>query len=334
MARSQESLPNGVWCTRSEVVESLHRVHAVVVTDTGKVLARHGDVDWITVYRSAAKPFQAIPLVEDGVVEEFGLEEAELALSAASHNGEDVHIQGVMGILKKVGQPPEALRLGPFPPLLRQAAEALYRSGAHVTPLHNNCSGQHAALLGLVRIHGWPMDTYLDPSHPLQDRMMKEMVRFTGLGRGEIRTMPDGCGMVAFGVPLRAMARSFARLGASKDPGPRVILDSMASHSYMLGGTNRLCTALPEVTGGRLIGKLGAEGVYCVTVPEEGLGIAVKVEDGGIRAGDAAAVRVLDLFGLLKPAEEEALEGFRRTVVRNTLDDEVGEISANFDLSL
>jgi L-asparaginase II len=189
-------------------------------------------------------------------------------------------------------------------------------------------------MLGLVQIHGWPLDTYLHPAHPLQDRMMEEMVRFTGLPREEIRTMPDGCGMVAFGVPLRAMARSFAKLGsASRDePGPAHVLDSMASHSYMLGGKNRLCTALPKVTGGRLIGKLGAEGVYCVSVPEEGVGMAVKVEDGGIRAGDSAAVRVLELFGLLEPDEVEALDGFRRSVIQNTLGEDVGEITANFDL--
>jgi L-asparaginase II len=334
VALSGGSLSKGVWCTRNGVVESLHRVHAAVVTDAGKVLARHGEVDWLAVYRSAAKPFQAIPLVEDGVVAEFGLEKPEVALASASHNGEDVHLEGVAGILEKVDQPPSALRLGPFPPLLPEAAEALYRSGASVTPMHNNCSGQHAAMLGLAQIHGWALDTYLQPTHPLQGRMMEEMVRFTGLVREEIRTMPDGCGMVAFGVPLRAMARSFAKLGAAagNELGPSHVLDSMATHSYMLGGKGRLCSALPQVTGGRLVGKLGAEGVYCVSVPEEGLGVAVKVEDGGIRAGDSAAVRVLELFGLLQPQEVEALHGFRRTVLRNTLGEDVGEISANFDL--
>jgi L-asparaginase II len=331
---SEGSLSKGVWCTRSGVVESLHRVHAAVVTDAGKILAQHGNVDWVTVYRSAAKPFQAIPLVDDGVVAEFGLEKPEVALTAASHNGEDIHLEGVARILEKVGQDPESLRLGPFPPLLPEAAEALYRSGAQVTPVHNNCSGQHAAMLGLVQIHGWPMESYLDPDHPLQDRMMEEMVRFTGMDRGKIRTMPDGCGMVAFGVPLRVMARSFATLGtlSGTEAGPAHILDAMATHSYMLGGKNRLCSALPEVTRGRLIGKLGAEGVYCVSVPGEGLGIAVKVEDGGIRAGDSAAVRVLDLFGLLEPEEAEALQGFRRTTIRNTLGEDVGELFANFDL--
>jgi L-asparaginase II len=317
------------------VVESLHLVHAVIVNEAGKVVAGHGDVDWMTVYRSAAKPFQAIPLVEDGVVDRFGLNQAELALTAASHNGEEDHLAGVSGILQKVGLSPEALGLGPLPPLRRETAEMLYRSGLSVTPAHNNCSGQHAAMLGLALVHGWPVESYLNPRHPLQERMVEEMVRYTGLPKERIQTMPDGCGMVAFGVPLRNMARSFAHLGcaARREEGPARVLEAMAGNPFMVGGTGRFCTALIRATGGRIIGKLGAEGVYGMTVPEEGLGIAVKVQDGGLRAGDAAAVRVLNLLGLLDPEEAESLEGFRRSIVQNTLDEEVGEISANFSLT-
>ncbi|MCJ7628366.1 MAG: asparaginase, partial [Longimicrobiales bacterium] len=238
-------------------------------------------------------------------------------------------------ILEKVGFGADALKLGPIPPLRREAAEELYRSGWAVTPVHNNCSGQHAARLGLAMVHGWPVDSYLDSSHPLQERMFREMVRYTGLPREKIETMPDGCGMVAFGVPLRAMARSFAHLGkvARNEEGPGRVLQAMAAHPFMLGGTDRFCTALIQATGGRLIGKLGAEGVYGITAPEEGLGITIKVQDGGVRAGDAATVRVLDQMGLLGREEGKALEGFRRSVIRNTLGDAVGEISANFSLS-
>jgi L-asparaginase II len=327
-------MPDGVGCTRDGVVESLHSVHVAVTKHDGTLLAFHGAPDWITVYRSAAKPFQAIPLVADGVVERFGLDSGELALTAASHNGEPDHLKGVHGILEKVGLPPEALKLGPLPPLRRETAEVVYRAGLPVTPIHNNCSGQHAAMLGLALVHGWPVDTYLDPHHPLQERMMVEMERYTGLSRGEIQTMPDGCGMVAFAVPLRIMARSFARLGvnAGREEGPAQVLKAMAGNPFMVGGTNRLCTSLVQATGGRLIGKLGAEGVYCVTVPSEGLGIAVKVQDGGVRAGDAAALRVLDLLGILTAEEENRLEPFRRQPVRNTLGEVVGEISANFSL--
>lgn len=333
-SRSQPSLPEGVWCTRSGVVESIHLVHAVVTTHSGRIVAKHGDVDWLTVYRSAAKPFQAIPLVDDGVVDRFGINLSELALTAASHNGEPDHVRTVAGILEKVGLPVESLGLGPLSPLRKEAAEELYRHGSPVTPIHNNCSGQHAAMLGLALVHDWPVESYLDPRHPLQERMVQEMVRYTGLPREEMETMPDGCGMVAFGVPLRNMARSFAFLGtgARNEEGPARILEAMASHPFMVGGTDRFCTALIKATKGRMIGKLGAEGVYGITIPGEGLGIAVKVQDGGIRAGDAAAIRVLDQMGLLGSEEGRLLEGYRRPILRNTLGDVVGEISANFSL--
>ncbi|NNM05617.1 MAG: asparaginase, partial [Gemmatimonadetes bacterium] len=213
MGKPQKPVPEGVWCTRDGVVESLHLVNAVVVDHTGKVLAWQGDQEWLTVYRSAAKPFQALPLVDDGVVDRFGLNDEELAITAASHNGEREHLAAVAGILEKVGFPPGALGLGPLAPLRKETAEELFRAGENVTPAHNNCSGQHAAMLGLTRVHDWPPDSYLDPRHPLQERMLKEMARYTEVPGESIQTMPDGCGMVAFGVPLRNMALSFAKLG-------------------------------------------------------------------------------------------------------------------------
>jgi len=331
---SQQGILEGVWCTRGGVVESVHQVHAVVATSSGRVVAGVGSPDWMTVYRSAAKPFQAIPLVTDGVVDRFGLDTEELALAAASHNGEPEHVSVAERILRKVGLPVEALKLGPHPPLRPEAAESLFRSGGALTPLHNNCSGQHAAMLGLALVNGWPVETYLEERHPLQARMMEEMVRFTGVRKEEIRTMQDGCGMVAFGVPLRNMARSFALLGEAsrEEEGPARILEAMGSHPHMVGGTGRICTALGRATRGRIIGKLGAEGVYGITIPSEGLGVALKIQDGGIRAGDAATVRVLDLLGVLDTEEAQALEVFRRCPVHNTLGERVGEIFANFTL--
>jgi L-asparaginase II len=317
------------------VVESFHRVHAVLTDAGGKVVASFGSRELLVVYRSAAKPFQAVPLVEDGVVDRFGLLPGELALAAASHNGEAPHVAAVGEILRRVGCSEEDLGLGPLLPLGADAARELLRSGEPVRPIHNNCSGQHAAMLGLARIHDWPLFSYLDAGHPLQQRMLAEMARFTGLRQGSIHTMLDGCGMVAFGVPLRAMALSFARLGvaAREEEGPRRILEAMSGHPFMLGGTGRLCTRLPEVTGGRLIGKLGAEGVYGIAIPGEGLGFAVKVEDGGTRAGDPAVVRALDELGLLRPDESEALDPFRRREIRNTRGEVVGEMRGTFSFA-
>jgi L-asparaginase II len=316
------------------VVEAWHRVNVVVVRE-GRVVARHGRGDLPVIYRSAAKPFQALPLVEDGAVDRFGLTGAELALAAASHSGEEAHLEGVRAILAKVGLGEEALRLGPSAPLGAAAAAALCRSGAAPRPIHNNCSGQHAAMLGLARVRGWPVDSYLDPFHPLQRRMLEVIARFTGLAPGEIATMPDGCGMVAFAVPLEAMARSFVCLAerAGAEEAPRRVLEAMSANPFMVGGSGRLCTTLGESSRGRVVGKLGAEGVYGVAVPERCLGFALKVDDGGGgRAGDPAVVRVLDELGLLSPEEAAALEAFRRPQLRNTLGEVVGEVRAAFGL--
>jgi L-asparaginase II len=326
---------SGVFCTRNGIVESVHRVHAVAVDVAGETVAVCGDEGLATIYRSAAKPFQALPLVEEGVVDRFGISPEELALCAASHNGEPAHLEGVTSILEKVGVSREALRLGPHAPLRAETAEALFRSGSPLLPLHNNCSGQHAGMLGLARLKGWPLDSYLEPDHPLQQRMFAEMQRFTGMANEEIRIVSDGCGMLAFVVPLGRMALSFSRLAvaAGTEEGPRRIVGAMTSHPFMVGGTGRLCTALPTATRGRILGKLGAEGVYGMSIPGAGLGIAVKVEDGGMRAGDVAAVGVLEELDLLGEAELTELAEFRRKVVRNTLGDEVGEIRAEFSMA-
>jgi len=165
--------------------------------------------------------------------------------------------------------------------------------------------------------------------------MLAEISRFTGLKEREIPTMVDGCGMVAFAAPLEVVARSFARLGAaaSGEEGPRRVLGAMAGHPFMVGGTGRLCTRLVEVTRGRLIGKLGAEGVYGVAVPGEEVGLAVKVEDGGVRAGDPAVVRALRLLGLLTPEEVGELASFERKEIRNSRGNVVGEMRGTFSFA-
>jgi L-asparaginase II len=189
-------------------------------------------------------------------------------------------------------------------------------------------------MLGLARLKGWPLESYLEPDHPLQRRMLEEVARFTGMSASDIAEVVDGCGMVAFGVPLVRMAVSFAALAASAsvESGPARIVEAMTSHPFLLGGSDRLCTALPTASKGRILGKLGAEGIYGVAIPSEGLGIAVKIEDGGFRALDPAVLRVLEHMDLLSEPELEGLGHYRRKPVRNTLGVQVGEIRAEFDL--
>jgi L-asparaginase II len=310
-----------------------------VVDGEDRLVASAGAVDGPVFYRSAAKPLQALPLVEDGVVEALGVTDAELALCCASHSGEERHVEGVRRILARAGVGEEALACGPHPPLAEDEAERLAAAGRTPRAIHNNCSGKHAGMIALASHHGWPTAGYLESSHPVQRRMLGEVARWSGVPEEDVGTGVDGCGVVCFAVPLRAMARSFARFGRAAGEGhdgPARILSAMAGHPGMVAGDGRLCTVLMDTAGDRLVVKTGAEGVYGGLIrPGRGgpLGIALKAEDGARRASEVAVVRVLELLGAL--AEEELsgpLGPFRGPVVRNTLGHPVGRVEADFEL--
>jgi L-asparaginase II len=297
-------------------------------------LAATGDPDRVVFYRSAAKPLQALPLVEDGVVSRLGLTAEELALCCASHNGERRHVELVRAILAKTGVPAEALACGPHPPMLSEEAEELLARGGRPERIHNNCSGKHAGMLALAVAHGWPTEGYHLADHPVQRRMLEEVARWTGLPAARIDTAVDGCGVLCFAVPLRAMALSFARFAhaAARGESAAQIVSAMTSHPFCVAGSGRLCTALMERTGTRLFAKTGAEGVYGAGIPERGLGVALKALDGGRRAAEVALLKALEDVGALAPDEVEALAGFARPTVRNTRGEPVGEVRAAFQL--
>jgi len=289
----------------------------------------------VAFFRSAAKPIQALPVVEDGVAERFGLAGDELALCCASHNAEPRHLEVVASILRKAGLGAEDLECGPHPPMRDEAAAELYRDGGEPRPIHNNCSGKHAGMLALAVSRGWPTRGYVGASHPVQRRMLEEVRRWTGLDEGAVGTGTDGCGVVSFAVPLERMALAFARLAGAAgrgEEGPGTIVDAMTGHPFLVAGTGRLCTALMERTGERVFVKTGAEGVYCAGAPERGLGVAVKVEDGARRASDVALLEILGEIDLLVEDDLEALRAFHRPPVRNTRGERVGEVRASFEL--
>lgn len=319
---------------RGDVTESVHRVHVAVVDAEGRTLASVGDGESTTFYRSAAKPFQALPLVEDGVADRLGLTGEELAICSASHNSEPRHLALARAILGKAGLGEDSLECGAHLPFLSTEAAALLRSGEEPRAIHSNCSGKHAGMLALARFHGWPLEGYTRADHPVQRRMLEEVSRWSGLPEADIRTATDGCGVVCFAVPLAVMATSFARFAhaARADAGVRRIVRSMTDHPFCIAGTGRLCTELMRVAGGRIFAKTGAEGVYGAGVPEQGIGIAIKVEDGARRGSDAALVRVLEAVGLLSDVELEALDSFRRPEIRNTRGEVTGRIEAAFDV--
>ena len=297
---------------RGGVVETLHVVHVAVVDAARTLVARVGDPDLVTFWRSAAKPFQAIPLVADGAVERFGITAAELALCCASHSSEPGQVAMVRDFLSKIGCGERDLLCGPHPPLSERVAQDYATRGVRVTAVYSNCSGKHAGMLALARHHGWPTEFYTRLEHPVQQRCLEEASRWTEVPKGEIRTAVDGCGVVCYGLPLRNMALAYARL-AIADFGLRIadskgegqirnpqsaIVQSMLRHPELIAGSGRPCTDLMRAHPGRVITKVGAEGVYCALLVRERLGVALKVQDGHGVAAALAIAAVLEELGL------------------------------------
>ena len=324
-----------VVATRGEEVESDHEVHVAVVDAQGRLVARSGDAGRVAFLRSAAKPFQALPLVVDGVVERYGLTEEELALCCASHSGEPRHLAAARAILGRAGVGEADLACGPHEPFAAAEAERMRGEAERPRALHNNCSGKHAGMLALACFHGWPTAGYHREGHPVQGRMAEEVARWTDLPADALGVGVDGCGVLTFSAPLTAMAAAFARLAAAAadgEAGPAAVVGAMTRHPFMVAGTGRLCTDLMEAAGGAVLAKTGAEGVYCAALPARGLGVALKVQDGARRAQDPALVEVLAALGALDEGALAALAHHRAPPVRNTRGEVVGGLSAEVRL--
>jgi L-asparaginase II len=318
-----------VW--RGALVESRHALNVAVVDGSGDLVASAGRVSEAVFARSAVKPLQALPLVEEDVLAGFGLGEPALALACASHSGEPPHIDVARAMLQAIGLDEGALACGPQWPFHEPSTRALRSSGHEPGRIHNNCSGKHAGMLALAVANGWATDGYHEISHPVQQRMLSEIARWAGMPVEEIAVAVDGCGVATFALPLARLGGAFARLAAaarSGDRGPARVLGAMTRHPDLVAGTGRLCTQLMQATKGRIIAKVGAEGVYCAAAMDPGLGVALKVRDGAKRAAEPALLEVLRVLGLLSTGESKELERYARPVVRNTRGEAVGELVA------
>jgi len=325
---------NSVEVVRGGLVESRHRVDIAVCDDAGAVLAFVGDVDGWTYLRSAAKPMQALPLVEEGVADAIGMSSSELALCCASHESEVRHIEGARSILAKAGAAESLFRCGPHPPFSTEAARALADAGEEPAAVHNNCSGKHAGMIALALHMGWDPVDYHRADHPVQRRMLDEVVRWSGVAADQVRSGVDGCGVLCFAVPLSGIARTFASFAAAADraePAARVV-EAMTDHPLMVGGTGRTCTDVMATAGDRVFVKVGAEGVYAGGLRGRGIGFAIKVADGGRRAVEVALVRLLSDLDVIDASEVEALSGHGNPRVLNTRDETVGEVRAAFSV--
>lgn len=325
----------GVEVLRGLVVESRHRVHVSVVDAEGRPRASLGDPRMVTFFRSAAKPFQAIPVVADGAMDRFGLTLQEIALCAGSHSGEQRHVDAVYSILGKIGLDDELLACGPQPPMSRASRRALEAAGVEPAKVHHSCSGKHAGMMAVARAHGWDPAGYELAEHPVQSRVLAELERWVDLPVEAFALGTDGCGVVSFGLPLHSMALAYARLARSARLGerePTYVVGSMTAYPEMVAGEGRICTDLMQRTSGRVVGKVGAEGVYCVAIPGAELGVALKVEDGSKRAVGPAVLSVLRQLDLISEDDLGALYRHAFPEIRDSRGEMVGQIRANFVL--
>ncbi len=325
----QGGAPLTVTVRRGPVLESAHRVHAVVADAAGTIVGSWGNAESLTVLRSAAKPFQTLPLVADGAADHFGLSGEEIALCCGSHNSEEKHLEVARSLLAKAGAAESRLVCGPHPPLRRERERELAAAGTPLTPIMSNCSGKHAGMLALAAFHGWPLNGYQYPAHPVQERMRQELARWARCDSHTIPTAVDGCGVPTFALPLRDLAAAMARLvvAAGQGGAPGCVVRAMVRHPFMVAGTGRLCTRLIEASEGRIIAKVGAEGVYAAAGREHGLGVALKVEDGARRAAPPALLGVLERAGILSGGSCPALARYGRPPVANTLGEVVGRMA-------
>jgi len=320
--------------TRGTIVESVHYGSIAVVDSSGRLISSYGDPQLVTFLRSSAKPFQALPFVERGGVEYFEFRPHELAISCASHEGSDLHVQTVEEIQKKVGVEESQLQCGVHMPSDVDAFKSLIIHNEQPTPNRNNCSGKHTAMLAHAKMRGLPLENYLDINHPVQQDILASFAEMCQIPVEKVELGTDGCSAPNFAVTLYHAALAMARLCDPRELSElrasacRKITSAMTAHPEMISGYGEFDEQLMRVGAGRIVCKRGAEGYQIIGLlpgaldPESpGIGIALKVSDGdasrmaldlthSVRVRPAATLEVLHQLGALSSQQEQALAAF------------------------
>ncbi|MGH9945770.1 MAG: asparaginase [Pyrinomonadaceae bacterium] len=328
---------------RGETVESVHRGHLIAIDGDGSVHLSIGDPETVTFLRSSAKPFQALPCITSGAADKFGLTEDEIALACASHSGEKMHTEIAGRMLAKSGLSENDLRCGAHLPFYEKEAERILRANENATQLHNNCSGKHAAMLAFAKHINADLDRYEHLEHPVQQAILKTVSIFCEVPEEKIATGIDGCCVPNFAIPLSSMARGFKNLVSPSDDfadevvrsAAARIVSAMVKFPELIGGSERLDTMLMQEAKGKIISKVGADGVWlCGVLPSEkhptGLGITLKIEDGDDkRARPVVAVEILRQLGILS---SDDLPDLSPMPISNRREEVVGRVETNISI--
>ena len=323
--------------TRAGHVENIHRGDIAAVNCAGEIKFSVGNSKLPMFWRSAAKPFQALPFVKNGGLEKYNITEEELAVLVSSHSGENNHVALVREILKKLGLDESVLDCGVVRPMSSKVFKDLIVKGEKVLPVHNPCSGKHSQIIALAMMLGVPFEGYTKPEHEAQKLIFKHVAMAAKIPEDKLEIGIDGCGVPVFYLPLYNMALAYARLstpqigdwGEYEIPATK-IRDAMSKYPQVISGSDRIDLAVSEITGGRIIAKIGADAVYCLAVKDGNLGIAFKIEDGSYAAINPMVIAVLKKLDLLTKDEAAALEEKFPPVLKNHRGEIIGTIEAVF----
>ncbi len=309
---------------RNGLVENRHWGWLAISEGDGTPLYSTPGSHKATIFlRSAAKPFQAMPLVQSGCHQELTSE--DLAIACSSHIGSPYHVQQVTSLLKKAGLNEEHLACGPHLPICTESAQQLLQQGKTPRRLHNNCSGKHAGMLYYCVQHHLPLEDYLNPLHPLQERISKTIQHYASI-ETTLQTGIDGCGSPTHYLPLLKAAQLYANLGSQPECEP--IVNAMTAHPKTMGGLGRVDTAIITASGGKLLAKVGADGVIGISRIHKNQGLILKVADGNTDIRNQIIIAMLKKIKWLSPLEERhpLLKPFQALAYTNTKNQIVGEV--------
>ncbi|MCV9963335.1 asparaginase [Pararhizobium sp. BT-229] len=326
------SNPVLVEVTRGNLVESRHRGLVIAVDGDGKTVFSLGDTDAGVFPRSACKAMQALPLMETGAADAYGFGNKELALACSSHNGEPEHVGLAAAMLKAAGRDVSTLECGEHWSFNQDTIIGQARSLDHPTQLHNNCSGKHAGFVCACCHSGEETAGYVTYDHPLQREIRGVMESLTGAALAHDNCGVDGCSIPTYAVPLKGLAHGFAKMvtGSGLEPlrakASKRLIEACMAEPFFVAGSRRACTRLMQTAPGRIFAKTGAEGVFCAAIPEKGIAIALKCEDGTTRAAEAMVAATLARFFKDEPDLHASLMAQANHSMRNWNGIHVGDV--------
>jgi len=317
---------------RAGVLESFHRGTICVVNEAGEIIFSAGDAHQICYPRSAMKLIQVIPLLELGGMGHFNFTLEEIAVMCGSHNAEPEHLRVVESILYKIGATKDMLHCGPQYPTAKKVADELIKTGTKPHPIHNNCSGKHAGMLALCKLLNYSTDNYLAPEHPIQLLIKKTCADFYAYKESNMVTALDGCTAPIFSIPVYHQALAYKNLVSTANYAPnrvnacQTIIEAISAYPFMVAGTGRYCTDMLQITAPDIIGKTGAEGVFCMSFTKQKIGVCIKIDDGKMLPQYNVAQALIEATGLFPSEQLAPLHHYAQTPLTNFNRLQTGEI--------